>query len=683
MVKTHFDFETYSEADIRKVGAWAYSIHPSTRVLCAGYAHNDEPPQLWVPGQEMPKFLVAPCTHDQFHAWNSFFEWAIWKNVLKTHMPPLVQWYDTAALSSAMALPRALGYCGAALGVSEDKAKSRRGYELIKLLSKPNKMNDNPALLKEMYAYCMQDVVAERELSKKLFDLNPTERKVFILDQKINTTGIALDVESVDNAIEVYGHAYNSLMESLKDLTGLDNPNSAIQFFNWLTSKGHIIDNVQKATLQALLNLEDKYNTHTAIRMRMKLAKAAPKKYSAMRDRVGNGTRLHGNTMYHGASTGRWASTGVNLQNIARPTVDADESIALINTTEPAIFDMLDMDPMEALSSSIRGMLIPSKGKKFIIGDYASIESRALAWLAGQEDKLEVFRGHGKIYEHVAAKIYNIYSEHGQNAIELVTQPQRFVGKIGELACGFGGGAGAITGMAKIYKVDMTKPEAEKIKNDWRAENPEICQFWKTAENAAASAVAHPGEVFQAGRVKFMVAHNFLWCQLPSGRRLAYHRPFIKVETVTLIKVPATEDEGGYNIMYSPHEYTKEEFKALADAKGLTVESFDAPTIYFWGTDSQTRKWRVHSTYGGKLVENITQAVARDLMAESMLILDDMGYNIVLTVHDEIISEVPIDTPHDEQYSVEEFTTLMETTPTWADGLPVRVEAYEATRYRK
>jgi DNA polymerase bacteriophage-type len=679
MKKIHFDFETFSECDIRKQGAWAYSIHPSTRVLCMGYSINGGAPQLWTPDMDMPSILSAPGTHDQYHAWNSFFEWVIWNNVLKIHIPPLLQWYDTAALASAMALPRALGNCGLALGMKKDDAKSGRGYELIKLLSIPNKMNGNPALLKEMYAYCLQDVKAEMAISKKLFDLNPTERKVFVLDQKINTTGIAVDLDTVDKAKFIYAAAYEELMTELKKITGLDNPNSQQQFYNWLLDRGHVLENIRKETLRAVLLEEDKFNTHAAIDMRLKLAKSAPKKYTSIRDRVGNGTRLHGNTVYHGASTGRWAAPGVNLQNFARPTLDADMCISLIKMADLDVFEMTGVDPMEALSSSVRGMLVPSEGKKFIIGDYASIESRALAWLACQNDKLDIFRGHGKMYEYVASKIF-------KKDIEHITKPERFVGKIGELACGYGGGAGAIVGMAAVYKVDMTKPEAEKIKLDWRKENPEICAYWKIVEDAAINAVYNPGELQTAGRVKFMVAHNFLWCQLPSGRRLAYHRPHIKIETVHLIRVPSVRDpvtgekkESSYNIMYSPHEYTMGEFKALAASMKLEIESFDAPTIHFWGTNSKTKKWSPQTTYGGKLVENITQGVARDLMVESMLILDEMRYNIVLTVHDEIISEVT----RGSEENVTEFTQLMETVPEWAKGLPIKVEAYEAQRYRK
>ena len=683
MVKVHFDFETFSECDIRKAGAWAYAAHPSTRILCMGYAYDDEPPQLWVPGDGLPEFMWRENNFRsrrifQLHAWNSFFEWAIWENVLRKHMessyiPPLDQWHDTAALAGSMALPRALGNCGKALGMPSSVSKDKRGYELIKLLSIPNKMNGDPKLTKEMHDYCLQDVVAERALSKKLYDLNSIERRVWILDQKINIKGIGLDVENVDHALDVYEKAFDDIKHRLTKLTGLANANSQKQFLDWMIDRGHIIDDITKGTLATILEGEDTQGTHEAIRLRMALAKTAPKKYQSMRTRVGGGTRLHGNVMYHGASTGRWSSTGVNLQNIARPTVDADMCIKLLHARDLDLYKMSDIEPMDALSSSVRGMLIPSEGKKFIIGDYASIESRALAWLAGQEDKLEIFRGHGKMYEYVASNIY-------KKPIENITKAERFVGKIGELACGYGGGAGALQGMAEVYKAPMTKADAEKIKQQWRKVNPLICKFWYEIEQAAREAVQKQ-EVRQVRGIKFVVKNNFLVCQLPSGRRLYFHRPSIVDKKVVMYKTPATEDMPEMSYLYSPSEYTSfAEFEKCAENAGVEPYEFIAMNIQFWGVNSKTKKWCLLDTYGGKLVENITQAVARDLMAESMLALDKSGYEIVLTVHDEIISEVGI---NDQTRTVEDFTRIMEQTPNWADGLPVGVEAYQALRYRK
>jgi len=668
MTKISLDFETYSECDIRSAGAWVYAKDKSTRVLCMGYAIEDEAPQLWLPNQPLPDFIKNPNNYE-IHAWNSFFEWVIWTHVLKQPTPPITQWHDTAGLSSAMALPRALGMCGTVLGLPDDQLKSKRGYYLIQKLSIPNVMNGDKALLKEMYAYCLQDVVTERSIAKKLYKLNATERKVWVLDQKINIRGIKVDRPKLKDAIYVYENVQDKLKTELIKLTDLDNPNSQKQFLGWLLDKGLLVDNVQKATLKSVLDSPDKFGTHDAIKLKLSLAKTAPKKYVSMKEKIGSGTRLHGNIMYHGASTGRWASTGVNLQNIARPTLDADKSIELIGKRDLNIFEKENIDPMEALSSGIRGMLIPTQGKKFIVGDYASIEARALAWLAGQEDKLEIFRGDGKIYEHASSKIF-------KKPIADITKNERFIGKISELACGYGGGAKAFKLMAKNYGVDIPHKEAEIIKQQWRANNKFITQFWYDIEQCAREAVQGKG-THRVKRIQFALANNFLQCKLPSGRRLYYYRPSIKDKEILMFKTPEVGGVPEMTYLYSPTEYkSKKSFYAHAKNAGVEPYTFTATHIEFWGMNSTTRKFCKMETYGGKLVENITQAVARDIMAESMLLLEQEGFEIVLTVHDEIISEV-------ENGTVEKFKEIMERPPTWGEEIPIEVEAYEATRYRK
>jgi len=673
MTKVHFDFETYSECNIFDAGAWAYAEHPSTRVLCMAYTYGEDDPKLWLPGDKLPCFMKDGATDYELHAWNCFFEWVIWTHVMKIPTPPLSKWHDTAALASAMALPRALGNCGEALGMGEGVSKNKRGKELIKLLSIPNKKNGDPALLREMYEYCKQDVVAERAISKVLLPLNETERRVFILDQIVNIRGIGADVKTVSKGINLYEQAQRETRDKLKQITGLDNPGSQKQFLDWMVDKGLIIDNCQKATLQAVLGVNDAKGVHEAIRLRLKLAKTAPKKFQSIQTRVGGGSRLHGNVMYHGASTGRWSSTGVNLQNIARPTLDADLCIDMIQQETLALFDYADTCPIEALSSSVRGMLVPSEGKKFIVGDYASIESRALAWLAGQEDKLEVFRGHGKMYEHAASKIFHI-------PIDEVTKDQRFLGKISELACGYGGGAGAFNIMATAYGTEISHGDAEKIKQEWRLANAKIVAFWYEIEQASKDAILEGGE-FKAQGISFTVKNNFLWCKLPSGRLLAYHRPKVTFKKVWCYKTLETDTSPQMMFLYNPLDYKCEaDFLRDAEQAGVKPYHFTAVNIDFWGVNSKNRKWSNLQTYGGKLVENITQAVARDLMAESMLLLEEAGFKIVLTVHDEIITEVDID---DKNRTAERFTTIMERPPKWASGLPIKVEAYEATRYRK
>ena len=675
MNKISLDFETYSECDIKSAGAWAYAKDPTTRVLCMAYAEGEEAPKLWLPDQPIPNFLRRPNDYE-IHAWNSFFEWVIWTHVLKLPAPPISQWYDTASLASAMALPRSLGGCGYVLGMPDEQSKNKRGYYLITKLSKPNKQNGDKNLLAEMYDYCLQDVVTERAISKKLYSLNKTERLVWELDQKINIRGIHVDKQKVKKAIKIYTEAQNDLIDKLRNLTRLENPNSQKQFLGWLLDQGVLVDNIQKATLKGLLEEPDKHGVHKAIHLKLSLAKTAPKKYASIKDRVSKGDSLHGNIMYHGASTGRWASTGVNLQNIARPTLDPELCINLIEKNDIEGFKKADVDVMEALSSSIRGMLIPREGKKFIVGDYASIEARALAWLAGQEDKLEIFRGDGKIYERTASKIFG-------KSVWQITKEERLLGKIAELACGYGGGVGAFSLMANNYKVDIDKKKAEYIKQQWRRANNAIVRYWKMIEEGAKNAITERDRMpVIVGGIKFRMVDNFLWCLLPSGRKLAYYRPSLEYRQVVAYKVPGADQ----SVVYNPRDYETgkkwsyqagiKKFREEGDRLGGEHYYFMGSSINFFGNDSKTRNWCKQETYGGKLVENITQAVARDVMAESMLKLEEEGYDIVLTVHDEIISEV-------QNGSIERFKTIMETPPKWAKTLPITVEAYEAQRYRK
>ena len=668
MNKISLDFETYSECDIKSAGAWAYAKDASTKVLCMAYAEGDEDPKLWLPNQPIPNFLQKPNDYE-IHAWNSFFEWVIWTHVLKLPAPPISQWYDTASLASAMALPRSLGGCGYVLGMPDDQIKSKRGYYLISKLSKPNKLNGDRRLLAEMYDYCMQDVVTERAISKKLYTLNETERQIWELDQKINIRGIHVDKPKLKKAIKIYRKAQDILIDKLKKITDLENPNSQKQFLGWLLNRGVLVDNIQKATLKEILGEPDRYGVHEAIKLKLSLAKTAPKKYISIKDRITKGNSLHGNIMYHGASTGRWASTGVNLQNIARPTIDPELCIDLIEKNDVNVFEKANVDVMEALSSAIRGMLIPRENKKFIVGDYASIEARALAWLAGQEDKLDIFRTHGKIYEHSASKIF-------RKPIDDITKEERFLGKIAELACGYGGGAGAFNLMARNYGVDISRTQAEKMKQEWRNTNKKITLFWQGIEQSAKQAI-EINEVTSFRNIKFRLKNRFLWCLLPSGRRLAYYSPFLEPKTVLGYKIQPNLHDPEQTVIFNDIEYkSKQEFLEEARQLGAEPFMFQTSNICFFGNDSKTRKWCKQSTYGGKLVENITQAVARDIMAESMLELEKEGYNIVLTVHDEIISEV-------QDGSIKRFKTIMENAPKWAKTLPITVEAYEAQRYRK
>ncbi|WP_026318133.1 DNA polymerase [Algicola sagamiensis] len=633
MQTVSLDFETYSEFDLKSGGVWGYSKHESTALLCMAYAYGDEEPQLWLPGEALPEFVRNP-TQFMLCAWNSFFEWCLWHHTMGWPEAPIANWTDTAAHAAALALPRSLEGCGKAIGLPSDQQKDKQGKRLIQMLCKPfrGKRIQDPDMLRSLYDYCKQDVVAERAIGKLLRPLSAKERQVWELDQKINIRGMCVDMEAVGHARAMMKPVKETLNDEVKQLTNgeLQNVSQIGDVKQYIRELGYPLEAFNKEYLaQVMKDPKLPELARRLIEIRQQTGKTSLAKYTTLEKVVSDG-RAHGLLAYHGASTGRWSGRLFQPHNLPRSSFKGtDTCIALFQYRDPELLQILYAEPLEALSSCIRGMLTASEGKRLLVVDYAAIEARVLPWLAGQDDILDVFRGHGKIYEYTATQIYNI-------PLEQVTSEQRFIGKIATLALGYQGGSKAFLAMAMSYDVDIPEALAERVKNDWRQSNKRIVSYWYNIERAAIKAVAEPGLTFQVRNVAFHKIGSFLMCRLPSGRTLSYYAPSLK--------------EG----------------------------KFGAPQIHFWGVHSESKKWMELNTYGGKLVENIAQAVARDLMADAMLRLEKAGYEIILTVHDEIIGEADIDFG-----SLNEFESLMCQTPDWADGLPIAVEGFEALRYRK
>ena len=638
----HIDFETYSEADIKKVGAWIYSMHPSTEVICMAYAEQGKP-TLWLPKDPVPNFVKnlsrLPET-GTLEAWNSFFEYCIWHNVLKWPLIPLSCWHDTMAQAAALALPLKLSSCGEALGLPQDKQKDKRGSYLIQRLCKPNrgKRIHDTDLLSEIYEYCQQDVVSEREIKKLLRPLNSQERKLWILDQEINIRGASVDLKNVNHAQAIIGKINKTLNAEIQELTNGVLPDAAKrdQVIQYCKTQGVKLDAYDKNYItEALKRNSLPQDVKRILEIRQQTGKTSLAKYSKLQEITTQNNRVHGLLMFHAATTGRWAGRLFQPQNLPRPSFeDTEACISLFHHEDPTLIETFYGEPCEALSSCVRGMIIAEPGKRLMIADYSAIEARVLAWLAGQKDILEVFKGHGKIYEHTASKIYS-------TSIESITKTQRFIGKVATLALGYQGGSRAFLKMAEGYDlrkfdISLSESAAEEIKSDWRLANRNIVRFWYGIEEAAKAAVKELGSIYSYRGIKFKVQEGFLFCRLPSGRFLAYYKPKIQ---------PGT---------------------------------FGNLQVSFMGMNSYTRKWERQSTYGGKLVENITQAVARDIMASAMLRLDTKEYRIILTVHDEIISEV-----NKGFGSIEEYKNIMCELPEWAEGLPIEAEGIECKRYQK
>ena len=632
MKNISIDFETYSECDIRKSGAYAYADHPTTEVLCLAWAVDDQPAQLWTPKDPIPTELFSLIEEGAtLWAWNSFFEMCIWSQVLDWHQVPIKQWRDTAALAAAQAYPRALGKCGEALGLTGDAAKDKRGKILIQRLCKPyrGERRNDPDLLQELYDYCLQDVVAEREIRYKLRNLRGLEQEVWETDQLINWRGVRLDRDAIYNALEIIYTHTKALNAQVRDITNgeLDNTASRAKSLQWINAQGYPMDSYDKNAVEtALADDNCPALIKKFLEIRQALSKSSTKKYDAMQALLGGDGRARGVLMYHGAATGRWAGRHFQPQNLPRPTIDdVDAVIEQMKHRDP---EQIDGEPMEALASCLRGMLIASDDHRLIVSDYSSIEARVLAWIADHEDALNIFRDNKDIYKYTAAEMYGIaYSE--------VNKFQRFVGKVATLALGYQGGVRAFQKMSEAYGAEVSEGQALKIRNDWRDANTPIKNLWIATEKAARNAVSYKGKAFATAKGSFKFVNDDLLFKLPSGRILSF--PEAKM----------VQGDRGMDLVYS-------------------------------GMNNHTHKWGDIKAYGGSLVQSITQAVARDILAEAVLRLEKSGYPVVLHVHDEIVADVP-----QGHGSLAEFEKLMCVLPEWAEGLPVEAEGYESKRYRK
>lgn len=651
--KLRIDFESYSEADLKKVGPWAYSKHPSTEVLILAWAFDDDPPAVWLPGDPPPPWvtdLTLSAPPFQVTAWNDFFELCLMAHVLKWYIPPPKYWADTAAKAAALALPRSLEDCGAVIGLTDAQKKSDEGAKLIRFFSMPRKSTkkesygalirnypkDYPEQFKQFISYCKQDVIAERAIDKALPDLQPRTRKLWELDRKINLRGLHFDMPAVKSALKLIKKGKTAIINEVSDRTlgMLDNIRSRDQFLEYMDMIKTPLQNAQKEylkrTLAELERTPSKELAADILRLRLDISLSSLAKYEKMAAVVDiSNDRAYGLLRFHGASTGRWSGNLIQPQNFPRESLDRpDACIDLFNLEDPEAIEMIFGPVLRAVSLCLRGMITASPGNRLIVSDFSQIESRVLAWLAGDVKKLEAYENGRDIYKINAAAAYKVsYDE--------VTKEQRQIGKVIELACGYGGALGAFKQFAEVYGVVIPDDEATRLIKNWRLANPKITSYWSTLEALAVGAVRSPGSLQRTKNVGYKVAGQFLFCILPSGRYIAYHKP------------------------------------------RLVASRFDKEQIQYWGVDSVTRKYVIQRTYGGKLAENVTQAVAMDCMADKTLEIDP-NYPLVLTVHDELVSDVTKGVG-----SIEDFNEKMETVPPWAKGLPIAAEGYEAHRYRK
>jgi len=664
----HIDFETRSACDLKKAGAHVYASHPTTDALCMAYALDNGPVKIWILGEPLPD-LIWKCMANQsvtFTAQNAQFEFLIWNYVCtqKYKWPnlPIRRMDCTMIRAYNMGLPGSLEMAAKAVGMKF--SKDAKGHRIMLQLCKPRKMSDDGKQIQwweqsdsteklnikekyeALYRYCKQDIVVERELDKRLLPLSHYEKNLWILDQKINHRGVYLNEKAARKAIIIVKAEQTKFNNSISELTEgeVGTCNSHVALRKWINKKGIKCLGVGKAEVLDLMEGDLPEIVRNALLLRQGASRSSTAKLKAMITSKSNDNRVRGCLQYYGAaSTGRWAGRRIQLQNMKRPDITQEEIELIMKKLSRAPADearewlnIFHSSAIQPIADCVRAMLQAAPGKKLIAGDWSAIEGRILAWLAGEERTLSIYRGHGRIYEHRATQIFQ------GTMITNVTKDQRLIGKVAELALGYQGGKRAFQSMAKVYFIKVPDERAEAIKLLWRQANPHIVSYWYNLERAAIAAAQNPGKRFACGpkgrHVIFLKNGSFLFCRLPSGRAMCYPYPKMR-----LVKTPWGE------------------MKNALTYKG---------TLY--------GKFITRVAYGGLLAENITQATARDLLADGLFRVEAAGYPIVMHVHDEIVTELKTNLG-----SVDELVDLMCTLPDWAKDLPIKAEAWVGERYRK
>lgn len=664
-----FDYETYSECDLKKSGAYEYSKHHSTEVVCVSWTvgtraelkRGNTKIYSWSPQSKKTLSgnlidLVELLTDKDMIivAHNAYFEKCITRNVLPKYISfnlqkiPNKKWVCSASMAAALSLPRHLE--GACQSLNLPVQKDMEGRRLMLKWCKPRKpskknpstRHDDQDELLRLIQYCEKDVEAQSALFSRLPHLHPNERKVWLLDQQINERGFHIDRKAVEHTLELIDIESKRLNYLTNKITNgeVQSTTQRDASLRWLKVNGGNLPNLQAQTIK---NYLESGLGNTKVKQLLKVRQAASKtstaKYKMLECRTRVDGRLRDYLLYHGATTGRWSGSGVQPQNLPRPSLTQEQIECAINLILDGDYETLKLcfgSPMEVFSSCIRGMFTASPGKVLYAADYAAIEARVLFWVAKHLDGVKAFKEKRPMYEEMGAKIFSV-------PMIKVTKDSlaRFVGKQSILGMGYMMGADRFVETCANFGVEITKEIAQIAVNTYRSVHSPVVKLWKNMELAAIAATKRPGTKYTINRVSWIKSPKFLYCILPSGRRLAYPSPLI-------------------------------EFKK-------TKWGEKKETLTFMGMCSITHKWRRLSTYGGKLTENIVQAISRDLMADAMLRVEAKGWSVQLTVHDEIIAE----TDYSEKRNIDVFCKLMAQTPDWAKGCPVAVDGWQGFRYRK
>lgn len=642
------DIETYSSVDLVKSGVYAYCESDDFEILLIAYAFGNKDVQIidLASGDEMPADVLHALVNPSVikTAYNANFERTCLATYFKEPMPP-EQWRCSSVHALMLGLPGHLDGVAKCLKLNAQKLKE--GKALIRYFSvpcKPTKANgarirnlpshdpDKWAAFKD---YCKQDVLVEREIRQKLsaFPIPTLEQKLWELDQRINDGGVRIDILLVKQAIQSDVMYQNKLFEEAVQLTGLENPNSPSQLKEWLIAEGVEVESLAKKNVEVLMTEVENEDVKRLLELRQALSKTSVKKYEAMERSLCCDGRIRGLLQFYGANrTGRWAGRLVQIHNLPRNSlIDLQVARDLLKAGDFESLDLLYESVTDVLSQLIRTAFIPSVGCRFIVADFSAIEARVIAWLAGEGWRMDVFQSHGKIYEASAAQMFKVPIEQIDKG-----SPLRQKGKIAELALGYGGSKGALTQMGAL-EMGLTEEELPELVTAWRNANPNIVKLWWSVESAAIKAVKEKTVVKMQYGLTFQYQKGILFITLPSGRSLAYVRPTLEID-----------------------------------------ERFGKEHLTYQGIEQGSKQWGRVSTYGGKLTENIIQAMARDCLATALLRLDDASYHIAFHVHDEVVLEVP-----EGVGSKEEVEEIMGQPIEWAPGLPLGADSFETYYYKK
>ena len=645
------DLETYSSVNLKDCGVYKYVESPDFEIMLCAISYDNEPVTVYelAVGDELPQSFIDALTDENIikEAHNATFERVCLSMYLYGSYEKMLdpsQWFCTLAHSSILGLPASLEKVGQVLGLAEDKKKLSTGKALIRYFATPSKTKGRIRNLPyhdidrwNLYTeYNGQDVVTEKAVEDvlKRFPVPSIEKRIYDLDQTINDRGALLDLELVNNIIEYNNQYQDELLQRAKAITGLDNPNSTKQLLSWLQEREEGVISCNKESIAKLIETTKNEDVREMLKLRQEMTKTSLKKYDTMERAACNDGRIRGVLQYYGANrTGRWAGRLVQVQNLPRNYIpELDEVRELVKAKEFDTLAMLYDNVPDILSQLIRTAFIAPKGKSFVVCDYSAIEARVIAWLAGEQWRQDVFKDNGDIYCASASQMFGVpVVKHGENG------HLRQKGKVAELALGYQGAVGALKQMGGA-DMGLSEDEMQDIVTKWREASPSIVNLWREVENCAKKTIrTHESTKLKEKNISFHFEKGILFIQLPNGRRLAYQG--------------ASVDGNG--------RYSKINYKGLHQERKI---------------------WCDLETYGGKLVENIVQATARDCLAYAMIALDDAGYKIVFHIHDEVVIEVDASSAKKDYITIRDI--MCKDIP-WAKGLILNAEGFTNDYYMK